>query len=179
MKKFFLLFLVLGFCSNMFAQDWKTWDESTRDVAYETPNSALIKKWTVEDGTISYTFNANGTCKFVYEYTTPLPELEIDLKISANVNGTWKRNKQFLTITCNFANAIVKYNKEAFSKFPLRRQDAVKSVINGLSQKIRQPGSITEAWEILKLDQNALILGERNASYWSENNMRCLKTIVR
>ena len=89
--------------------DYAVWTSKTRDVAYEAPNSSLIKKWYVPytkaqiygshiyDEELNIEFFNNGT--FVLHAKDGLH----DYKHEYLLPGTWKRNHDKLTLTYNFS----------------------------------------------------------------------------
>lgn len=155
----------MGAFYNVLAQTkkdwWLNWDESTRDSAYLAPNSMITKKWyNVEyfkkDTEESYTFYANGTVIHELEYHTEVP-----LKLTDK--GTWKRNKQFLTIVINLGNSVITPDKEKFSKLSLRKQDELKTNINEAVREWRKGGTKTYDCQMLRLNKDVLILSNKTS----------------
>lgn len=163
MKRSFLLILVMGAFYNVLAQTknewWLNWDELTRDSAYLAPNSMITKKWykvkkLKTDSDESYTFNANGT--FIHEL-----EYNMEVPLKATTKGTWKRNKQFLTIIFNYETSVITPDKEKYSALSLRRQDDLKTILNETVHKMRKWGTKTFSYQMLRLNNDVLILADK------------------
>lgn len=169
MKRLIFLILVMGTFCNVLAQNdtnwalqykyWVDWDESTRDSAYIAPNSMITQKWYEvkkmnTDPDESYTFNANGTFTYVAEYNTEIP-------FKTTVKGTWKRNKQFLTIVFNYGTSVITPDKEKLSKLSLRKQDEFKTILNETLRGLKQMGTKTFSYQMLKLNKDALIISDK------------------
>ena len=153
----------MGICFNVLAQSknswWAHWDESTRDSAYVAPNSMITQKWYMvkkleSEPDESYAFNANGT--FIYNLEQ---DSEIPLKIT--VKGTWKRNKQFLTIVFNYGTTSITLDKEKLSKLSLRKQDEFKNVQNETVRNMKKMGSKTFSYQMLRLNKGVLIIADK------------------
>jgi len=80
-----LLLCLLLFAINMNAQDW---NEKTRDLAYEAPDSWLIKKW--------YAMKDGFCWEFLSGNKTTVSKAEPPFVVT--IFGTWKRDKDKLTI---------------------------------------------------------------------------------
>lgn len=138
------------------------WTEETFDEAYGAPTNLITKTWYESDGT-GYVFKANKT--FSMTFTATLRDY--DLEYTINVPGTWKRDKTNLSFTCNFAKTYVTYDKSSVAKLPMRRQELVKKELANKTNEFKKsdPSITTDKYQILRLEEDILVLGIKNDYY--------------
>lgn len=174
MKKSVLCLLALLISNSVSSQgnEWE-WNEHTKDVAYEAPNSKFAKKWYSRnknsDGYYqTLIIRPNGTCTF--EGTTNNDETGFVIPIKLTFSATWKRIER-LTFLVTYANMKSTVDQSVLAKIPARRRDIFKKSFAQyeVSQKKKIVGR-KEKHSILKVDDDHLIMlcGGRYYYYMSE-----------
>lgn len=159
MKQVFLFLVMLFVANSVYSQsdEWY-WDESTKDAAYEAPNSKFAKKWyAVYAGAKDphwITLSPNGT----FKTTMDTYDEVIGATVTLIFTGTWKRNKLTLeTIQTNWTTSI---DNSVYSQLPLRKKDEyqrMKKEWPALMKK-QYPRGYKDKYDILKIDSDHLLL---------------------
>ena len=161
MKKSVLCLLVLFISSSAMSQrsEWY-WDEHTKDVAYEAPNSKYAKKWYFWNGPEQTDYNKycvmspNGSFKTV---SNDIDD-ETGVPYTTTSSGTWKRIEK-LKITYHITNVVYIADKVKMAKLPLRRRDDLqKRLTQGASIfKRTYPQGIKWTVDIYMVDDDYLM----------------------
>ncbi|MBE6257310.1 MAG: hypothetical protein E7103_05055 [Prevotella sp.] len=129
MKKSVLCLLALLISNSVSSQgnEWE-WNEHTKDVAYEAPNSKFAKKWYSRnknsDGYYqTLIIRPNGTC--TQEGIANNVETGFVIPVKVTFSSTWKRIEG-LTIQMTYTNVIHTIDQSKLAKIPARRRDMFK-----------------------------------------------------
>ena len=161
MKQVFLFLVMLFVANSVYSQsdEWY-WDESTKDAAYEAPNSKFAKKWySVYAGGKQpqwITLSPNGTFKL----TGDTYDEVIGATITIIITGTWKRNK--LTLEMIQTNWTTSIDNSVYSQLPLRKKDEYQRAKKELPVLMRKqyPRGLKDSYDILKVNNDHLLLKE-------------------
>lgn len=161
MKKYLICLLAFFISSTVFSQgnEWE-WDEHTKDVAYEAPNSKYAKKWYFWNGPEQTDYNKycvmspNGSFKTV---SNDIDD-ETGVPYTTTSSGTWKRIEK-LKITYHITNVVYIADKVKMAKLPLRRRDDLqKRLTQGASIfKRTYPQGIKWTVDIYMVDDDYLM----------------------
>ena len=145
----------------MYSQDneWY-WNEETKDVVYETPNSKFVKKWYRWNE--SFELLANGTFKMTQRTWVE----DYGLYSIIYFSGTWKRTDK-MTLEIRWSNVTYTGDQTAVSKLSARKRDELKKVFAEASRvwKAKYVGK-TEKYSILRIDNDHLILRGYDVQKW-------------
>ena len=155
--------------SKYLTDDEKEVTEKDLDNAFVAPSSKFVgKKW--YSSKYEYmVFNANGTCKQVGIYSDDDYSEHID--VTRTTSGRWKRDKQYLNITILAKTDTYTPNPSDLKKFSLRKQDEIKRDWANVQKKNREKADAHQVWEILKLNNDYIILnvkGEGRIYFYSQ-----------
>lgn len=174
MKQLILFLLMVltptySFCQNSFwdlTKEDRTWNEETRDKAYIAPNSKFVgKKWYV--GPACYRiFNTNGTYKDITNYTDTLANFDYVLSES----GTWKRNKQYITISKNPKLTTYTPKASSLSRFSARKKDEIIQNLKKLQATERSWTLRPKTYEIFKINNDVFILYDNYDNPYLDSN---------
>lgn len=164
MKKLFLILLSLFLSTSAWSQ--REWDESTKDAAFEAPNSTFCRQWEKTNGSEIYDFNSNGT----YTHTIITHNSDYDLNFYIKYTGRWTRKGINFKLTPNKTTLSAKADPEGLNKLSARKRDEVNTFIAKVKPKVVQMLSESTC-EILKLDKETFILAEWNSTLNLYNDM--------
>lgn len=171
MKNFFLLFLVLNSFTISYAQYVISKDlltdaekevtEQTKDDAYVAPSSKLIgKKWYILKGDYEayYILNQNGTGSQVVQLVYPENRFgPHPIKVTATTPIQWKRRGLDLTISFLYGSMTDRVLQSSLAQYSLRLQDEIKTAFVESEKNMRQKGTKTFTYKILKFTNDILI----------------------
>lgn len=156
---FMLFYTTASYAQSQYLTDEeKEVTEKDLDNAFVAPSSKFVgKKWYV-DKFIYMLFNANGTCKQVGIYADDDYGEQID--VTRTLSGRWKRDKQYLNMTFFAKTDTYTPNPSDLKKFSLRKQDEIKRDWANEQKNKREKADAHQVWEILKLNNDYIILNE-------------------
>ena len=108
----------------------QSWNDKTRDAAYEAPNSLFCKKWIDSKKNITYLFSTNGIFKVS---TTQVIDNASGLVGTTEMSGNFVRNKDVLTLT--YSSVKCSANPSDLAKLSARMRDEISSGLRQLSIK--------------------------------------------
>ena len=175
MNKIVLSLLALFISNSVFSQgnEWE-WNEHTKDVAYEAPNSKFAKKWFVwEERKNNYSclnLSPNGIVKLISE------EMEEGIPYTTTLSGTWKRSEKML-IVCNFTNVSYVADKDVYAKLSLRRRDDIQKTFTLIKTmwKKKYPQGLKLIYDIYMVDDDHLLIKEKRTSVFDRLISESLK----
>lgn len=172
-----LYFFIIATVSS-FAQNDDYWvTESTQDIAYEAPLSALInKEWyrvveTRQNKKIGpampksgsekmvYVFNANG--QGVVRYDTEFSVADTKLSLVLLVPMTYKRNHQSLIVDINYKLSTVSI-KGNLSNISARKKAELEERKKTSLQNLRSTNNLRQEVKIVRLDDNFFVYQNSN-----------------
>ena len=166
MKQVYLFLVMLFVANSVYSQDneWY-WNEGTKDVVYETPNSKFVKKWyrtVIGKPAETLELLSNGT----YKMTSSLWHDDYGFYSKICFSGTWKRSDK-MTLEMRIMNISIVGDQTALSKLSARRRDEYNKESAEMTRRAKATytGQIIKN-PILRIDDDHLILRGNEVQKW-------------
>ena len=166
MKQVYLFLVMLFVANSVYSQDneWY-WNEGTKDVVYETPNSKFVKKWyrtVIGKPAETLKLLSNGT----YKMTSSLWHDDYGFYSKICFSGTWKRSDK-MTLEMRIMNISIVGDQTALSKLSARRRDEYNKESAEMTRRAKATytGQIIKN-PILRIDDDHLILRGNEVQKW-------------